>query len=119
MLPLLDIGERLHPELDAPFLDSADRTSPLPTGEELRRLWSEVHARLHEGFDRFTPADWLQKHASVSAEDFAANPLRNRLAVLLNRTGHLANHLGQALLAPKSAATRPSGSNGCMRQKKP
>jgi hypothetical protein len=34
-------------------------------------------------------------------EDFLKNPLRNRLAVLMNRTGHLSYHLGQAALAPK------------------
>ena len=33
--------------------------------------------------------------------DFAANPLRNRLAVLLSRTGHVAYHLGQCALVPK------------------
>ena len=100
MLPMLGIGPRLHPELDAPFLTEADRkVAPLPSAAELQRLWNEVHGKLHDGFSRFTPADWVQKHTVVSADDFAANPLRNRLAVLLNRTAHVANHLGQALLA--------------------
>ena len=41
------------------------------------------------------------KHTAVSDEDFAANPLRNRLSVLLSRTRHLAYHIGQIALAPK------------------
>ena len=56
------------------------------------------------GFDRFTPAEWTERHTSVSEADFAANPLRNRLAVLLSRTGHVAYPLGQCVLAPKAKA---------------
>jgi len=36
---------------------------------------------------------------AISEEDYAKNPARNRLAVLLNRTTHTSYHLGQALLA--------------------
>lgn len=101
MLPLLGLGPRLHPELDALFLTAADRSATeLPNAEELKRLWNEVNAHL-AGIDAFTPADWAAKHSAVSEEDFAINPLRNRLALLLNRTSHVAYHLGQAQLAPK------------------
>jgi hypothetical protein len=102
MLPLLGLGERLHPELDAAFLTGADRAvANLPSAAELKRLWDEVNGRLLAGFSRFTASDWADKHTVVSAEDFAANPLRNRFAVLLSRTSHVAYHLGQAALAPK------------------
>jgi hypothetical protein len=102
MLPLLGLGERLHPELDAAFLTGADRTvANLPSAAELKRHWDEVNSRLLAGFGGFTAADWAQKHTVVSAADFAANPLRNRFAVLLSRTSHVAYHLGQAALAPK------------------
>jgi hypothetical protein len=37
----------------------------------------------------------------VSDADFGVNPLRNRLAVLLSRTEHIAYHLGQVALAPR------------------
>ena len=50
---------------------------------------------------QFTAADWAQKHRAMSDADFATNPRRNRLAVLLSRTGHVAYHLGQCALAPK------------------
>jgi len=102
MLPLLGLGPRLHPELEAPFLTEADRTAAeLPSAAELKRFWDEVNARLLAGFDTFTATDWAQKHSVVSDQDFAANPLRNRLAILLSRTSHVAYHLGQAQLAPK------------------
>ena len=102
MLPLLGLGERLHAELDAAFLTGADKTvAELPSGAELKRLWGEVNDKLLAGFSRFTAADWAQKHSVVSDQDFAANPLRNRLAILLSRTAHVAYHLGQAQLAHK------------------
>lgn len=102
MLPLLDLGPRLHPELDAAFVTEADRTAAeLPSASELKRLWDEVHDRLLAGVDTFTAADWAQKHTVVSDQDFAVNPLRNRLAILLSRTTHVAYHLGQAQLAPR------------------
>ena len=102
MLPLLGIGPRLHPELDAAFLAGTDRSvTNLPSGADLNALWNEVHARLLEGLGAFDSAAWAQKHNAVSDADFAINPLRNRFAVLLNRTNHVAYHLGQVVLAPR------------------
>ena len=102
MLPLLDLGPRLYPELDAPFLTNPDRAVPdAPTGEEVKEFWKEVNDKLIAGFDRLSPAEWLEKHTSVSDEDFAKDPSRNRFSILLNRTGHVAFHLGQGALIPK------------------
>jgi hypothetical protein len=101
MIPLLGIGTRLHPELDAPFLAEKDRTvkdADLPSAADLKRMWDEVHTRLNDGLGKFTAEDWIGKHTSVSDEDFAKNPMRNRLAVLLSRTSHIAYHLGQTAL---------------------
>jgi DinB family protein len=104
MLPLLGFGPRLHQELDVPFISKADKTVPtLPSAEEVKRSWNEVNGKLREGFAKLRAADWLQKHAAVSEEDFAKDPLRNRFAILLSRTNHLSYHLGQATLAPKAA----------------
>jgi hypothetical protein len=102
MRPLLDIGPRLHPELDAPFLSGKDRSvtdTDLPSAADLKRMWDEVHDSLEQGFGTFTAADWAGKHTAVSDEDFAKNPLRNRMAILLSRTSHIAYHLGQGALA--------------------
>jgi DinB superfamily len=102
MLPLLDLGPRLHPDLDAPFLAGTDKAiTEIPSAADLKPRWDEVNARLMAGFSAFTAADWTQKHTVVSDADFAANPLRNRLSILLSRTSHIAYHLGQAVLATK------------------
>ena len=102
MFPVLGLGDRRHPELDAPFLTNPDRTVPaLPSRADLQRMWTEVHGALNEHFARLTPAEWLQKHTLMSDADFAANPLRNRLSVMVTRIGHMASHLGQAQIAPK------------------
>lgn len=104
MAPLMGVGERLHPELDAMFLTEADKkVAVLPSAVELKRYWDEVHGRLLEAFRRLTPSDWAQKHTAMSDEDFEVNPLRNRLAVLLSRTNHLSYHLGQAALVSRSS----------------
>jgi hypothetical protein len=34
-------------------------------------VWSEINARLTAAFEKFTPAQWLEKHTSMSEEDFA------------------------------------------------
>jgi hypothetical protein len=102
MLPLLGLGPRLHAELDEPFLTKADKVvANLPSSEVIKKDWNEVNGKLRDGFAKFSVADWLQKHASVSAEDFAKEPHRNRFAILLSRTNHLSYHLGQAVIRDK------------------
>ena len=102
MLPLLRIGQRLHPEFDVAFISNPDKTQgEIPSADSVREAWKEINDRLSEGFASLSPRDWLKKHAAVSEEDFAKEPLRNRLAILLSRTNHLAYHLGQAALRPK------------------
>jgi hypothetical protein len=100
LFPLLRLGERLHPELDEPFLTQPDRAGEDPvTPSALRNAWTEVSGKLLAALEKLTPAEWLERHDSVSAEDFAKEPLRNRLAVLLSRSQHAAMHEGQMRLA--------------------
>jgi DinB superfamily len=100
MFPLLDLGERLHPELDETYITNSDRVLADPlSASELRRAWTEVNHKLTAAFERFTLEDWLQKHTSASEEDFAKDPTRNRLAVVMSRTNHASFHTGQAILA--------------------
>ena len=99
MLPLLYVGERLRPEYDPLFISNPDRAKPeLPNPQEIKKSWDEINGKLLAGFESFSAANWLQKHASVSDEDFAKDPSRNRFAILLSRTNHLSYHLGQAML---------------------
>jgi hypothetical protein len=101
-LPLLGFGRRRHPEFDVWFISNPDKTqADVPSVELVRKAWTEVNARLFEGFASLSLADWLKKHAAVSEEDFLKEPLRNRLAILLSRTNHLAYHLGQTALRLK------------------
>jgi hypothetical protein len=100
LIPLLGFGERMHPELDSVFVSSPDRSAPDSiSATDLKRYWEEINARLLTEFAKLSPAQWAQKHASVSEEDFGREPHRNRFAILLGRTSHLAYHLGQANLA--------------------
>ena len=102
MLPLLGFGPRLHADFDDLFITRADKEAPhLPSAEDLKKAWNEVNGKLADGFAKLSAADWLQKHSAVSQEDFGKEPLRNRFAILLSRTNHLASHLGQTALAAK------------------
>jgi hypothetical protein len=104
LLPLLGIGERLHPEFDDMFISNPDKSVPLTvSGQSLKSAWQEIHQKLWEGFLKFSDSDWAQRHTAVSEEDFEREPHRNRFAVLLGRTAHLAYHVGQAALARPNA----------------
>jgi hypothetical protein len=99
MLPLLGFEKQGHPNLNEPFLTKPDKeVKELPSASELRKTWKEVNAKLAEHFSKLKPEEWFEKHTSVSAEDFAKEPHRNRLNVVAGRTTHLASHAGQLAL---------------------
>lgn len=99
MFVLLGIGERMHPELDEIYIANPDQTLPDSISPSaLRQAWTEVNSKLTGIFEKLTPEQWLEKHTAVSEEEFAKDPTRNRLAVLLSRTSHAAFHTGQAAL---------------------
>ena len=80
-----------------PYMANPDRVLGDPLSEtELRRAWAEVNDKLTSAFEGFKWEDWLQKHAAVSVEDFIKDPMRNRLAVVMNRTSHASYHTAQA-----------------------
>jgi hypothetical protein len=100
LFPLLGIGQRRYPELDPVYIDQPDRAFGDPVAPSVLKAASDDVARgLTEALERFTPEEWLEKHAAVSDEDFAKAPGRNRLAVVLSRTNHMSYHLGQIMLA--------------------
>jgi len=103
MLPLLGLGERAYPQLDEPFLKNPDQpgTEKIVSTGELRQYWAASNEKLTRAFQGLSPAGWLERHNSISEEDFAKEPHRNKLSVLLNRTSHTAYHLGQLLLFKK------------------
>lgn len=102
MLPLLNIGDQLYPQLNEIFIHNPDKAiAEIPTTADLRFYWKNVNETLSRHFDKLQTKDWLQKHSSVSEEDFAKEPHRNKLNVLLNRTNHLSYHFGQLVLLKK------------------
>lgn len=99
MLVLLGLGEKQYPELYEPFIKSPDHAATaIPTATALRSFWTNQCAVLKQKFDSLQPAVWFEKHTAVSAEDFAKEPHRNKLNIILTRTTHLTYHTGQLVL---------------------
>jgi hypothetical protein len=100
LFSMLGLGDRQHPELDEPYITNPDKklTDPV-SAADLKTAWAEVNRELTSAFEKLTPEEWLQKHTAVSDDDFAKDPMRNRLAVMISRTNHLSFHTGQIILA--------------------
>lgn len=99
MLPILDFGERLFPALQTIFISNPDRSGmEKPTVDELKKSLEAVNAKLAEHMQATSTEGWFQKHTAVSAEDFAKEPHRNKLNVIINRANHMSYHLGQMVL---------------------
>lgn len=104
MLPLLGLGERQYPELEAIFIKAPDKSvDELPSLGQLKRYWAELNALLLERFAGLTAEEWIERHTAMTEEEYAADPGRNRFNILLNRTNHMAMHLGQVIYARKKA----------------
>ena len=96
MIKLLGFGNKLYPELEAPFLTNGDKTGhAFPPLEDLKKYWKEINTFLDSKMNGLSTDDWFEKHTSVSEEDFAREPHRNKLNILISRTNHQAYHLGQ------------------------
>ncbi len=96
IFPLLGLKERSYPQLEDVFVKNPDKSGiEKPDTQRLREYWKDVNQTLLRHFNQVSPTDWFQKHAAVSDDDFEKEPHRNKLNVVLNRTSHLANHLGQ------------------------
>lgn len=102
MLPLLGIGERLHPELEEIFLKNPDKSAlKKPSVKELREQWHKVNTLVTSKLETLSDDQWFEKHNSVSEEDFKKEPHRNKLNVVIGRAGHVAYHIGQMALLNK------------------
>jgi hypothetical protein len=99
MLILLDMGDKLYPELHNIFIASPDKAiAEIPSVKELRASWSTQCEVLTQKFEKMQPEDWFEKHTAVSAEDFSKEPHRNKLNIIITRTTHLTYHTGQLVL---------------------
>lgn len=95
-------GEMMFPPLEQLFLKSPDKSGlAVPSVKEIREYWYAVHTKLNERISKTTADEWFEKHTAVSSEDFAKEPHRNKLNLLINRTNHMSNHLGQLIYLVK------------------
>jgi hypothetical protein len=102
LFKIFGLGDRLHADWDEAFLRNPDKSGlDFPSTSVLRQGWIDVHAKLSEQFQSMSAEAWFQRHQSMTDDDFAKDPARNKLSVLLNRTAHVAYHLGQVALIKK------------------
>jgi hypothetical protein len=100
MISLFGFGERTYAHFDEPFLKNPDKASSnYPEASQLRKEWKTSNEALTAHFTKMAPGDWFGKHAAMTDEDLMKDPARNKLSVLINRTNHVAYHLGQLVLA--------------------
>jgi uncharacterized damage-inducible protein DinB len=91
--------QRLYAHFDEPFLKSPDKSGQqFPSVQDLRNDWKQANEALTAMFTGMSPSDWMSKHTAMTDEDFTKEPGRNKLSVLINRTNHMAYHLGQLVL---------------------
>ncbi|MEQ8302914.1 MAG: DinB family protein [Cyclobacteriaceae bacterium] len=96
LFELLGIGDRKYPELGTIYHHEkgSNQTGHLSKTELLKK-WTHIVAELDKAFSSWSEAEWLGRHTAVSEEDFAQQPQRNRLNVMLGRVSHKTSHLGQ------------------------
>ncbi len=99
MFVLLNLGEKLYPELFEIFIKQADKKeTQTPIAAELREMWNKQNNLFQEKFEKMKPEEWFEKHSAVSKEDFTKEPHRNKLNIIITRTSHLQYHSGQIVL---------------------
>lgn len=102
MLPLLNFEAQQYASLEDTFLNKPDRSvAEIPSAKEVRAIWKNVNSKLSAHFNKLSADEWFQRHTSVSEEDFAKEPHRNRLNVVIGRTNHMQYHIGQVALLKK------------------
>jgi uncharacterized damage-inducible protein DinB len=96
LLELLGAGKRMFPELGNIYHHERGKNQQNHLSkEELLNSWKLILAEFDKAFTSWDEKEWMSKHTAVSAEDFAKEPHRNKLNVLLTRVTHKASHLGQ------------------------
>lgn len=96
LFTLFGWGERLYLQLEIPFVKNPDRSNAdMATPAEVRIYWKDIYTKLTEAIKIASPDEWFARHTSVSEADFAKEPHRNKLNVLISRTNHMSYHRGQ------------------------
>src|SRR5258706_12100144 len=59
MLPLLALGERLHPEFDVAFVTNPDKSqADIPSHSQVRQAWNTINGELWTGFEKMSSTTW-------------------------------------------------------------
>ena len=95
LFTILGLGDIKFPELTRFIRESETDINYQVDINELKAKWDNINALLTAEFAAKDNAWWLDRHMSVSAEDFAKEPHRNKLNVLLSRASHINYHRGQ------------------------
>jgi len=96
MFKILGLGEKLKPATEELFIRNPENSGlEKPSLEELKQYWNDVNALLDQKMNNLPADEWFTRHTAVSEEDFSKEPHRNKLNIVINRTGHLAYHIGQ------------------------
>jgi len=104
MLPLFGLGDKLYPEL-TPFAHSAEHAVPIVLDiTELKVQWEALTFTLATNFRKMDSDIWLDRHSSVTEGNFLSDPTRNKLNVLIHRTGHQDHHKGQLVFLNEKIA---------------
>ena len=99
MIEVLGFGEKLFPEYYSVFVKDPDKKNmDLPGIATLKENLDTTNATLKNHMQATSSAQWLERHMSVSPEDFAKEPHRNKLNIIISRSSHLAYHIGQLRL---------------------
>ncbi|MBC7947895.1 MAG: DinB family protein [Chitinophagaceae bacterium] len=100
MIAFYDKGDRQYAHLDDAYVNNPDKVvSDVTSVSTLRAAWKQSNEKLSSIFASMSTADWFSRHTAMTDEDHQKEPWRNKLNVLLNRTNHVAYHLGQLVLA--------------------
>jgi uncharacterized damage-inducible protein DinB len=104
MIGLLGWEERSLKNLDAAFVSNPEKAGiEKPAVSGLRDLWNSVNSKITQHIQKTSADDWFLRHNAVSDEDFAKEPHRNKLNLLINRTTHMSYHRGQLIYLTKKA----------------
>jgi hypothetical protein len=102
MFTFLGLGEKLNPSMDELFVRKPEDSGlEKPSISELKEYWNKVNAVLSEKMSQVAPEEWFNRHTAISEEDFAKEPHRNKLNIVINRTNHISYHLGQLVYLVK------------------
>lgn len=96
LLQSLGFGDRLFPEFDFLFVNNPENIyQEYPSAEQLKSNWRTVNYSLLSFIENMSDKQWMEWDIDVSEQEFLADPLQNKLSILIRCTNHQNYHLGQ------------------------